>query len=61
MNFQLFSAFLVITTVLILTPGPIVTLVISTGATQGVRAALDRRALSHLPRPQGLARGGERG
>ena len=40
MNFQLFSAFLVITTVLILTPGPIVTLVISTGATQGVRAAL---------------------
>jgi threonine/homoserine/homoserine lactone efflux protein len=40
MNFQLFGAFLVITTVLILTPGPIVTLVISTGATQGVRAAL---------------------
>ena len=40
MNFQLFGAFLVITTVLILTPGPIVTLVISTGATQGLRAAL---------------------
>jgi threonine/homoserine/homoserine lactone efflux protein len=40
MNFQLFGAFVVITTVLILTPGPIVTLVISTGATQGVRAAL---------------------
>src|SRR5580658_9503693 len=40
MNFELFGAFLIITTVLILTPGPIVTLVISTGATQGVRAAL---------------------
>jgi homoserine/homoserine lactone efflux protein len=40
MNIQLFGAFLVITTILILTPGPIVTLVISTGATQGVRAAL---------------------
>jgi homoserine/homoserine lactone efflux protein len=39
-NLHLFSAFLAITTVLILTPGPIVTLVISTGATQGVRAAL---------------------
>lgn len=40
MNFHLFGAFLIITTVLILTPGPIVTLVISTGATRGVRAAL---------------------
>jgi homoserine/homoserine lactone efflux protein len=40
MNLELFGAFLAITTVLILTPGPIVTLVISTGATQGVRAAL---------------------
>ena len=40
MNSHLFGAFLIITTVLILTPGPIVTLVISTGATQGVRAAL---------------------
>lgn len=40
MNLELFGAFLLITTVLILTPGPIVTLVISTGATQGVRAAL---------------------
>ena len=40
MNFELFSAFLIITTILILTPGPVVTLVISTGATQGVRAAL---------------------
>jgi len=40
MNWQLFAGFLVITIVLILTPGPIVTLVISTGATKGVRAAL---------------------
>jgi threonine/homoserine/homoserine lactone efflux protein len=40
MNPALFSAFLLITAVLIVVPGPIVTLVISTGATQGVRAAL---------------------
>lgn len=40
MNAQLFTAFLVITFVLIIMPGPIVTLVISTGATRGVRAAL---------------------
>ena len=40
MNWQLFAGFLLITIVLILTPGPIVTLVISTGATRGVRAAL---------------------
>jgi threonine/homoserine/homoserine lactone efflux protein len=40
MNVELFTAFLVITTVLIITPGPIVTLVISTGVTQGPRAAL---------------------
>ena len=40
MNFQLFSAFLLITLVLVLAPGPIVTLVISTGATRGTRAAL---------------------
>jgi threonine/homoserine/homoserine lactone efflux protein len=40
MNLELFGAFFAITTVLVLTPGPIVTLVISTGATQGVRAAL---------------------
>ena len=40
MNPTLFSAFLLITAVLIIAPGPIVTLVISTGATQGVRAAL---------------------
>lgn len=40
MNWHLFAGFLVITLVLILTPGPIVTLVISTGATRGVRAGL---------------------
>jgi threonine/homoserine/homoserine lactone efflux protein len=40
MNFQLFSAFLLITLVLVVVPGPIVTLVISTGATRGTRAAL---------------------
>ena len=40
MNWQLFSAFLLITVVLFLTPGPIVTLIIATGARQGTRAAL---------------------
>jgi len=40
MNLQLFSAFLLITIVLFLTPGPIVTLVVSTGASRGTRAAL---------------------
>jgi homoserine/homoserine lactone efflux protein len=40
MNPELFTAFILITIVLIITPGPIVTLVITTGATQGVRAAL---------------------
>ena len=40
MNWELFAAFLLITLVLMLTPGPIVTLVIATGATQGARAAL---------------------
>ncbi len=40
MNMGLFTAFIAITIILILTPGPIVTLVISTGATKGVRAAL---------------------
>jgi threonine/homoserine/homoserine lactone efflux protein len=39
-NPELFIAFLVITAVLVITPGPIVTLVIATGATRGVRAAL---------------------
>jgi threonine/homoserine/homoserine lactone efflux protein len=40
MNWHLFSAFLAITVVLFLTPGPIVTLVVTTGARRGVRAAL---------------------
>jgi homoserine/homoserine lactone efflux protein len=40
MNPQLFAAFLLITFVLVITPGPIVTLVIATGATRGVRPAL---------------------
>jgi homoserine/homoserine lactone efflux protein len=40
MNVELFTAYILITIVLIVTPGPIVTLVISTGATLGVRAAL---------------------
>jgi homoserine/homoserine lactone efflux protein len=40
MNMQLFTAFLLITLVLVVSPGPIVTLVISTGATRGMRAAL---------------------
>jgi len=40
MNYELFTAFVLITFVLIITPGPIVTLLIATGATHGVRAAL---------------------
>lgn len=40
MNWHLFSAFLLITAVLFLTPGPIVTLIVATGARQGTRAAL---------------------
>ena len=40
MNWELFAAFLLITLVLVVTPGPIVTLVIATGASRGVRAAL---------------------
>jgi threonine/homoserine/homoserine lactone efflux protein len=40
MNWHLFSAFVLITAVLIAVPGPIVTLVIATGATRGIRAAL---------------------
>jgi threonine/homoserine/homoserine lactone efflux protein len=39
-NWHLFSAFLVITVILFLTPGPIVTLVLATAATRGVRAGL---------------------
>jgi len=40
MNWHLFSAFLVITVLLFLTPGPIVTLILTTGARSGLRAAL---------------------
>ena len=40
MNYHLFAAFLLITFVLVVVPGPIVTLVIATGATRGTRAAL---------------------
>ena len=40
MNIELFTAFLLITIVLIIAPGPIVTLIISTGVLQGRRAAL---------------------
>ena len=40
MNWSLFSAFMLITVLLVLTPGPIVTLVISTAATSGIRAAM---------------------
>ena len=40
MNPQLFAAYLLITFILVIAPGPIVTLVITTGATRGVRPAL---------------------
>jgi homoserine/homoserine lactone efflux protein len=40
MNWELFAAFLLIAAVLVITPGPIVTLVIATGAREGLRAAL---------------------
>ena len=40
MNWQLFGTFLLITTVVVLAPGPIVTLVIATGARKGTRAGL---------------------
>lgn len=40
MNWQLFSAFLFIAVLLFLTPGPVVTLVVATGASRGSRAAL---------------------
>jgi len=48
MNLQLFTAFLLITVVLFLTPGPIVTLIIATGARQGTRAALSTVAGSSV-------------
>jgi threonine/homoserine/homoserine lactone efflux protein len=40
MNWELFTTFLLITIVLILVPGPVVTLVIATGANHGIRAGL---------------------
>jgi threonine/homoserine/homoserine lactone efflux protein len=40
MNVQLLAAFLLITIVLLLTPGPIVTLVVATSAGKGLRAGL---------------------
>lgn len=40
MNWDLFAAFLLLTIVLLLTPGPIVTLVIATSAGKGLRAGL---------------------
>jgi homoserine/homoserine lactone efflux protein len=40
MNWHLFAGFLAVTVVLLLTPGPIVTLIIATAAREGVRAGL---------------------
>ena len=40
MNVQLFTAFLLITALLFVTPGPMVTLIVTTGARSGTRAAL---------------------
>jgi homoserine/homoserine lactone efflux protein len=40
MNWELFAAFVLITVVLILVPGPIVTLVVATSMTKGLRAGL---------------------
>ena len=58
MNLHLFAGFLLITVVLLLTPRPIVTLMISTGATRGVRAGLVTVAgTSHWQR---RAAGGDR-
>jgi homoserine/homoserine lactone efflux protein len=48
MNCELFSTFLLITLVLIVTPGPVVTLVIATGTSHGVRAALATAAGTSL-------------
>src|SRR5512132_567763 len=48
MNYHLFSAFLLITFVLVIVPGPIVTLVIATGATRGIGAGLLTAAGSAL-------------
>jgi len=39
-NWELFAAFMVVATILFITPGPVVTLVIATGASHGMRAGL---------------------
>jgi threonine/homoserine/homoserine lactone efflux protein len=39
-NWELFAAFLLITVALILVPGPIVTLVVATSVSKGLRAGL---------------------
>ena len=51
MNYHLFSAFLLITFVLVIVPGPIVTLVIATGATRGIGAGLLTAAGSRSATP----------
>ena len=51
MNYHLFSAFLLITFVLVIVPGPIVTLVIATGATRGCgRLYARQRPIARLHR-----------
>ena len=40
MNWELFAAFAVVAAILFITPGPVVTLVIATGASHGIRAGL---------------------
>lgn len=40
MNWELFAAFMVVATILFVTPGPVVTLVIATGVSHGIRAGL---------------------
>lgn len=62
LNTQLFSAFLLISAVLFITPGPIVTLIIATGARQGTRAAIREDLVIDLPHPrdQIKTRGDER-
>ena len=58
MNWQLFTAFLLITLVLFLIPGPIVTLVIATSVSKGLRAGLDHRRRNILRHRR--AAGGDR-
>jgi threonine/homoserine/homoserine lactone efflux protein len=51
MNYHLFSAFLLITFVLVIVPGPIVTLIIATGATRGWCCLADYRRFYARQRP----------